>query len=87
MNKILSVVDVLLTPLVNIVPEPVRKQIYLGIPVVIAILAALDGSGLLSGTAAVIVGAVYSALSGLVGAANTKSAAKVSAPVAPPAAK
>lgn len=79
MQKILGVVDVLLTPLVNILPANVRKAVYASVPVVIAVLGGLDSSGVLSGTAAVIVGAAYSAASALLGAANTVIPAKPAA--------
>ena len=86
MQKILSVLDVLLTPLVNILPANARKYVYASVPVVLGVLDALNGSGLLSGTAAIIVGAVYSGLSGLTAAANTVVPAKATKAAAPPVA-
>lgn len=75
MDKVLSLLDVVLTPLENVLPSNVRKTIYAAIPVVIAVLGALDGSGVLSGQVAVWIGGAYSVLAGLTAAANTKAVA------------
>lgn len=74
MDKVLSLLDVLLTPLVGIVPSKVRKAVYAAIPVVVAILGALVSSGLLSGQIAIWIGGAYSVLAGLTAAANTNPA-------------
>jgi predicted Co/Zn/Cd cation transporter (cation efflux family) len=89
MDKVLSVLDVVLTPLAGIVSPKVRKAVYASLPVVLAVLGALVGTGIFSGQVAVIVGGIYSALSGLLAAANTTTTkpivVKPAAPVVPPA--
>lgn len=82
-TKILSLFDVILTPLVDIVPGSVRRAIYAFVPVAVAVLGALVGSSVLSGTVAFWVGGVYAALTGLLAAANVKTSSTVSADLTP----
>lgn len=75
-NKVLTVIDALLTPLVDIAPAKVRKAIYAFLPVVVTVLGVLAGASVLSGQVAVWVGGIYSGLSGLLAAANTVTVSK-----------
>jgi hypothetical protein len=65
MDKVLSVLDVVLTPLANLFSAPVRKGIYLSLPVALAIdtaaatvVGALNTAGVDTGTAAQWIGYV-----------------------------